>query len=97
MNSLVWVALQNVAPTILAFGIGAEKFLISLSRHVPIAVDVTAAILRIEMMPVVIVCDGCQHPGLHPHPVHCPDLPQLFSQVDFLSILVILGRLHWIL
>ena len=81
MNSLVPIVIQNVSLRIFAFGIGGEKFLVSMRRHLPVAVDVATAKLQIQMMPVVIVCDRCQHSGLHSHPVHSPDLLQSFSQV----------------
>jgi hypothetical protein len=49
-----------VAPKILALGIGDEKFVISFDWDAPVTIDVAAAKLHIEMMPVVIVCDRSQ-------------------------------------
>jgi len=73
--------LQNVAPKILALGIGDEKFLISFNRDAPVAIDVAAAKLQIEMMPVVIVCDRSQYPRFYRHPLHNPDLPLIIFAV----------------
>jgi hypothetical protein len=41
-NSLIRVAIQNVAPSVLAFGIGGEQFFIPLDGDAPIAIDVAA-------------------------------------------------------
>jgi hypothetical protein len=71
--------LQNVVSTILTLRISREKFLISLGWNTTVAIDIAAAKLEIEMVPIGIVCDRNQHLGLHPNPVHLgPSNP--FSQ-----------------
>jgi len=59
-----------VGSKILALGIGHEKLLIAFNRDTPIAIDLTAAKLQVEMMPFVIVCDRSQYPRFYPHPLH---------------------------
>ena len=75
MNPLIWVPFQNVASKILALGIGHEKLLIAFNRDAPVAIDLAAAKLQVEIMPFVIVCDRSQYLRFYPHPVHNPDLP----------------------
>ena len=57
MDPPIRVSIQNVASKILALGIGHEKFLMAFNRDVPVAIDLAAAKLQVEMMPFVIVCD----------------------------------------
>ena len=70
MDPLIRVSFQNVASKILALGIGDEKLLKSFNRDAPVAVDIAAAKLQVEMMPIVIVCDRSQYPRFYPHPLH---------------------------
>jgi hypothetical protein len=60
--------LQNVVPTILTLRLSREKFLISLRWNAAVAIDVAAAKLQIQMVPIGIVCDRGQHLRLHPEP-----------------------------
>jgi len=62
--------LQNVVPTILTLRLSREKFLISLGWNAAVAIDIAAAKLQIQMVPIGIVCDRRQHLRLHPNPVH---------------------------
>ena len=64
--------MQNVVSAILALGIGSQKFLISLDRDAAVAIDIAAAKLQIEMVPVAIVCDRGQHPRFYLDPFHSP-------------------------
>lgn len=83
MNALIWVAIQNVASTILSFGIRGEQLLILLDGNAPIAIDLATAELQIELLPLAIVCDRGQHLRLDQHPVHkfTPCAPIPFSQL----------------
>ena len=71
-NPIIRKVLQNVVPTILTLRLSREKFLISLGWNAAVAIDIAAAKLQIQMVPVGIVCDRGQHPRLHPNPVHIP-------------------------
>jgi hypothetical protein len=73
--------LQNVVPTILTLRISREKFLISLGWNTAVAIEIAAAKLEIQMVPIGIECDRGQHLRLHPNPVHSgPSNP--FSQAE---------------
>ena len=72
MNSLIRVAIHNVASNIRSFGIGIEQFLVLLDGNAPIAIDVATAELQIELLPVAIVSDRRQHLRPDQHPVHTP-------------------------
>ena len=73
MNSLIRVAIHNVASNVRSFGIGIEQFLVLLDGNAPIAaIDVATAELQIELLPVAIVSDRRQHLRPDQHPVHTP-------------------------
>jgi hypothetical protein len=70
--------LQNVVPTILTLRISREKFLISHGWNTAVTIDIAAAKLQIQLVPIGIVCDRGEHLRLHPNPVHfCPSNPIL--------------------
>ena len=52
LDSFVGIAIQNVASTILALGVGGEKLFKSLTRNFPATINIAAAKLQIELMPV---------------------------------------------
>ena len=54
-SRLIRVTIENVAPSVLAFGMGGEQLLIPLDWNTPIAIDVAAVEPQVEMLPVVIL------------------------------------------
>ena len=70
INSLIRVAVQNVIPSIGAFGIGCEKLLIPRWWNTPITINVARVEFQIKLLPIPVVCDRDQHLRLHGYPVH---------------------------
>lgn len=63
-----------MAPTILTLRLSREQFVISLGWNTAAAIDIAAAKLQVQLVPVRIVCDRDQHPRFHSNPVHIPAL-----------------------
>jgi hypothetical protein len=57
VDSLIGVVIQDMTSTILAFGISDKKLLKPPQRHFPVAINIIAAELQIELVPLVVVRD----------------------------------------